>query len=109
MGCSGPAWRTGPRKRGTGLWSSCERPEPDTRRRAPDAEIHDPSLQFVRKLPRFRKPSKPNEAGFNEAVDAVAGAARPLLHSLVASADPRSREAEAARARARAEARFGVS
>ena len=76
---------------------------------ATDDEIQEASLQFVRKPAGSRKPSKANEAGFNDAVDAVAGAARTLLHSLVTSAEPRSREAEAARARARAKARFGVS
>jgi len=76
---------------------------------ATDDEIREASLQFVRKLAGFRKPSRANEAVFNDAVDAVAEAAQTLLHSLVTSADPRSREAEAARARARAQARFGVS
>jgi len=76
---------------------------------ATDDEIQEASLQFVRKLAGFRKPSKANEAVFNDAIDAVAEAARTLLHSLVTSAEPRSREAETARARARAKARFGVS
>ena len=69
-------------------------------------EIHDASLQFVRKLCGFTRPSKANEAAFNHAVTDIAGVARTLLDSLVTTAPPRDREVEAARARARSEARF---
>ncbi|GAB2696506.1 DUF2277 domain-containing protein [Paenibacillus thermoaerophilus] len=76
---------------------------------ATDDEIRAASLQFVRKLTGFAKPSKANEAAFNRAVDEVAAAARKLLDSLVTTAGPRSREVEAERARARAAKRFGAS
>ncbi len=72
-----------------------------------DEEIRASSIQFVRKLSGFTKPSKANEAAFNRAVDDVAEAARVLLDSLVTNAPPRDREAEAAKARARAAKRFG--
>ncbi len=72
-----------------------------------DDEIRASSIQFVRKLSGFTKPSKANEAAFNRAVDDVAEAARVLLDSLVTNAPPRDREAEAAKARARAAKRFG--
>jgi hypothetical protein len=65
-------------------------------------EIRSASLQFVRKLSGFTRPSKVNESAFNRAVDEVAVAARTLLQSLSTSAEPRNREAEATRARARA-------
>lgn len=74
---------------------------------ATDDEIHDASLQFVRKLSGFTLPSKANEAAFNEAVEEIAAAARKLIHSMVTNADPKNREVEAARARARSAARFG--
>jgi hypothetical protein len=74
---------------------------------ATDAEIRDASLQFVRKLSGFTRPSKSNEAAFNRAVDEVAEVARRLVDSLVTSAGPRSREEVAARLKARAAARFG--
>jgi len=73
---------------------------------ATEAEIRASSLQFVRKLSGFAKPSKTNEAAFNRAVDHVAQAAHELLDSLVSHAPPRDREVEAAKARARAAARF---
>ena len=72
-----------------------------------DEEIRAASLQFVRKLSGFNKPSQANEAAFERAVDETAEVARRLLDSLVTSAPPRDREVEAAKARARAEARFG--
>ena len=75
---------------------------------ASDAEIRGASLQFVRKLSGFNKPSKANEAAFNRAVEDVAAAAGTLLDSLVTTADARNREVEAARARARALERFGT-
>jgi hypothetical protein len=73
---------------------------------ATEAEIRASSLQFVRKLSGFAKPSKANEAAFNRAVDQVAQAAHELLDSLVSHAPPRDREVEAAKARARAATRF---
>ena len=71
-----------------------------------DAEIRAASLQFVRKLSGFHKPSKANEAAFERAVERTAEVAHELLHALVTTASPRDREAEAARARERAAARF---
>jgi hypothetical protein len=73
---------------------------------ATDAEIRDASLQFVRKLSGFTRPSKANEAAFAQAVDEVAAAAKRLVESLVTTAEPRQREAEAARAKARSALRF---
>lgn len=74
---------------------------------ATQEEIRASSLQFVRKLSGFNKPSKANELAFNRAVDQVAQAAQELLDSLVSNAPPRDREVEAARARARSAERFG--
>lgn len=74
---------------------------------ASDDEIHDASLQFVRKLSGFTLPSKANEAAFNQAVEEIAAAARQLIHSMVTNAEPKNREVEAERARARSAARFG--
>ena len=71
-----------------------------------DAEIRDASLQFVRKISGFNKPSRANEAAFARAVDEVAAASARLLASLETAAPSRNREEEAARARARNEARF---
>lgn len=76
---------------------------------ATDDEIHDASLQFVRKLSGFTHPSKANQAAFDEAVEEVAKAARTLIDSLVTTADPRDREVEAERARRRAAERFGTA
>jgi hypothetical protein len=73
---------------------------------ATEEEIRASSLQFVRKLSGFNKPSKANEAAFERAVDQVAGAARTLISSLITTADPRDRDVEAQRARAKAAARF---
>ena len=73
---------------------------------ATEEEIRASSLQFVRKLSGFTKPSKSNEDAFNRAVDQVAQAAHELLDSLVTNAPPRDREVEAAKARARSAARF---
>jgi hypothetical protein len=73
---------------------------------ATEAEIRASSVQFVRKLSGFNKPSKANEAAFNRAVDQVANAAHELLHSLVTTAEPRDREIEAAKARARSAERY---
>jgi hypothetical protein len=76
---------------------------------ATEEEIRASSLQFVRKLSGFTKPSKTNEEAFNRAVDQVAQAARELLASLITTAPPRDREVEAAKARARSAERFGTS
>lgn len=65
---------------------------------ATEEEIRAASLQFVRKLSGFNKPSKVNEAAFNQAVDEVAAAARVLMASLSTNVPPRARETEAARA-----------
>ena len=73
---------------------------------ATEEEIRASSLQFVRKLSGFSKPSKANEEVFNRAVDQVAQAARELLESLVTNAPPRDREVEAAKARERTAERF---
>ncbi len=71
-----------------------------------DEEIRAASLQFVRKLSGFNKPSKANEAAFLAAIDQVATVSRNLLGALETNAPPRSREDEAAKARARAAQRF---
>lgn len=73
---------------------------------ATEEEIRASSLQFVRKLSGFTRPSKANEEAFNRAVDQVAQAAQELLDSLVTNAPPRDREVEAAKARARSAERF---
>lgn len=74
---------------------------------ATDDEIRASSLQFVRKLSGFTKPSKANEAAFNRAVDEVAHAAQHLLDSLVTNTPPRDRAVEATKARMRSAKRFG--
>jgi hypothetical protein len=71
-------------------------------------EIHAASLQFVRKISGFNKPSKANEAAFLAAIDEVAGISARLLHSLETNAPPKNREEEAARAKARGAERFGA-
>ncbi|HEX6124694.1 MAG TPA: DUF2277 domain-containing protein [Pyrinomonadaceae bacterium] len=73
---------------------------------ATEDEIRASSLQFVRKLSGFSKPSKANEEAFNRAVEKVHLAATELLNSLVTNAPPRDREVEAAKARARAAERY---
>jgi hypothetical protein len=75
---------------------------------ATDDEIRASSLQFVRKLSGFTRPSKANEAPFTRAVDEVAQAARTLLDALVTHAPPRDRDTEASKARAKATHRFRV-
>ncbi len=75
---------------------------------ATEDEIRASSLQFVRKLSGFTKPSKANEDAFNQAVEDVAAVARQLLDSLVTNAPSRNREIEAAKAIERAVARFGT-
>ena len=71
-----------------------------------EEEIRAASLQFVRKVSGFNKPSQANEAAFLAAVDEIAAASGKLLRSLETSAAPRNREEEAARAHARALLRF---
>jgi hypothetical protein len=73
---------------------------------ATEEEIRASSLQFVRKLSGFARPSKANQVAFDQAVDRVADAARELLAALVTNAPPRDRTVEASRARARAADRF---
>jgi hypothetical protein len=73
-----------------------------------DDEIRAASLQFVRKITGFNKPSKANEASFLAAIEAVAAVSAGLLHSLETNAPPRNREEEAAKAKARAADRFGA-
>jgi hypothetical protein len=75
---------------------------------ATDEEIRGASLQFVRKLSGFTKPSHANEAAFDRAIDDVSAVARRLIDSLVTQAPPRDREVVAARARAEAARRFGA-
>jgi len=74
---------------------------------ATEEEIRASSLQFVRKLSGFTRPSKANEEAFDRAVEAVTRVATELLHSLVSNAPPRDREVEALKARARSANRFG--
>jgi len=73
-----------------------------------DEEIRAASLQFVRKISGFNRPSKANEAAFLAAVEEVAGISMRLLRSLETNAPPRNREDEAAKAKARAAERFGA-
>ncbi|MGH9510964.1 MAG: DUF2277 domain-containing protein [Terriglobales bacterium] len=70
-------------------------------------EIHAASLQFVRKISGFNKPSKANESAFLNAVDEVADVSNRLLRALETNAPPKNREEQAAKARARAAERFG--
>jgi len=72
-----------------------------------DEEVRAASIQFVRKITGFNKPSRANEAPFAAAVDQIAEISSRLLHSLETSAPSRNREEEAARAKARSAARFG--
>jgi hypothetical protein len=74
-----------------------------------DEEVRAASLQFVRKITGFNKPSKANEAAFLAAIDEIAGVSARLLHALDTSAPPKNREEEAAKAKARAAERFGAS
>ena len=73
---------------------------------ATDEEIRAASLQFVRKLSGFTKPSKANEAAFNDAIDEVSAVARRLIDSLVTNSDPRNREEVAQRLKERSAERF---
>ncbi|MCU1224807.1 MAG: hypothetical protein JWQ42_2900 [Edaphobacter sp.] len=71
-------------------------------------EVQAASLQFVRKISGFNKPSKANEAAFQSAIDEIAEVSARLLRSLETTAAPKNREEEATRAKARAAERFGV-
>lgn len=75
---------------------------------ATEEEIRASSLQFVRKLSGFTKPSQANEEAFHRAVEGVTRIAQELLDSLVTNAPPRDRETEALKARARSARRFGA-
>ncbi len=76
---------------------------------ATEEEIYLSSLQFVRKLSGFTRPSQANQLAFDRAVDKVSAAARELIATLVTTAPPRDREVEAAKAQLRSAERFGVS
>jgi hypothetical protein len=75
---------------------------------ASEDEVRAASLQFVRKLSGFNKPSRANQRAFDAAVEAVSQVANELLVALTTTATPRRREIEAARAKARAVKRFGA-
>jgi hypothetical protein len=75
---------------------------------ATEEEIRASSLQFVRKLSGFTRPSKANENAFNRAIEKVTLAAQELLNSLVSNVPPRDRETEAIKARARSATRFAM-
>ena len=70
-------------------------------------EVRSASLQFVRKISGFNKPSKANEAAFAAAIDEIAASSEKLLRALQTTAPPKNREEEAAKAKARAATRFG--
>lgn len=74
---------------------------------ATEEEVRAASLQFVRKVSGFQKPSRANEAAFDRAVEVVTAAARALLESLSTTASPRNRSVEADKARERSRRRFG--
>jgi hypothetical protein len=74
-----------------------------------DDEVRAASLQFVRKITGFNKPSKANEAAFQAAIDEVAAISIRLLRSLETTAPPKNREEEAAKAKARGAERFGAA
>jgi hypothetical protein len=76
---------------------------------ATEEEVRSASLQYVRKISGFTKPSQANEEAFERAVDEVAAASARLLGSLVTSAPPKDREVEAAKAAERARQRFGAA
>jgi hypothetical protein len=75
---------------------------------ASDEEVQASSLQYVRKISGFTKPSQANEAAFERAVEAVAEVSRQLLDELVTNAPPKNREVEAAKARARSAQRYAA-
>lgn len=70
-------------------------------------EVRAASLQFVRKITGFNKPSQANETAFLAAIDEIAGISERLIHSLQTTAPPKNREEEAAKAKARSAQRFG--
>ncbi len=72
-----------------------------------DDEVHAASLQFIRKITGFNKPSKANQEAFDAAVEDVAAVCSRLLRSLETTAPPKNREEEAAKAKARSAMRFG--
>ncbi len=74
-----------------------------------DDEVRAASLQFVRKITGFNKPSKANEESFQSAIDEIAAISARLLRSLETNAQPKNREEEAAKAKARAAERFGAA
>ena len=74
-----------------------------------DQEVRNATLQFVRKISGFNKPSKANEAAFNAAIDEITAVSARLLHSLETTAPPKDREEEAAKAKARSAERFGTA
>jgi hypothetical protein len=76
---------------------------------ATDEEVRDASLQYVRKISGFTRPSRANEEAFGRAVDEVARATRKLVDELVTSAAPKDREVEAERARARSAKRYAAA
>jgi hypothetical protein len=76
---------------------------------ATDEEVRDASLQYVRKISGFTKPSQANEEAFARAVDEIADATKRLVDSLVTTAAPKDREVEAARRKARAAERFATA
>lgn len=73
---------------------------------ATDEEIHAASLQYVRKISGYNKPSMANEKAFNQAVNEIAMVSKNLLNTLVTNAEPRNREVEAERARIKAAKRY---
>jgi hypothetical protein len=75
---------------------------------ATDDEVRASAIQYVRKLSGFSKPSKANEAAFEEAIEAVTAASTKLLAQLTTSAPPKNREVEAAKARARSAQRYAA-
>ena len=75
---------------------------------ATEDEVHAAALQYVRKISGATKPSKANEAAFEQAVAAVTAASRELLDALVTTAPPKDREVEAAKAKARAAKRYAA-
>lgn len=76
---------------------------------ATEEEIHAASLQYVRKITGFNKPSKANEEAFIRAVNEISMVSRDLLNTLVTSTEPRNREVEAERARTRSAKRYGTN
>src|SRR6218665_2185468 len=72
-------------------------------------EMHDASLQFVRKISGYNAPSKANEAAFHEAVEDIEKVVRKLLKSMETNAPPKDREIEAAKAKERSKLRFGTA